>query len=754
MRIAPTLILERMTRIAVILAVMVMVMITPHGLLAMPTGGVVTRGDAHIAQTNTNMTIRQTTLYSVIEWLGFSIAVNETVQYNMPKGGAVMNRVTGKTVSQIDGQIISNGTVYLVNPNGLVFNSKSKVNSQNFIASTIDIDDNIFLKNGKNALPTRPKNRAANPASRITLKGVIEVASRGAAEFFAPNISNQGVIKANLGKVILGGTESLVVDFNGDGLLNFELGPTAVNKVTAVNKDKETANHNPSPPSQSIQVINSGLIAAEGGAVYLTAQAAKDLTNAVVDNEGVIEAKSLVSQGGTVVLMAAGGDVINNGSIDVSGKTGGGAVYLGGDFHGTPLALSQKLGLDRNAMRSFMGPAGHINANATHDGKGGLVVLWGDDATAFQGRITANGGALGGNGGAVEVSGRITLNFNGDVSTTAAFGQRGSLLLDPTDITIANVRQSDVYFCKGGPCKGQLYSHKATSILSVNSLNNLLVTNDVTINANKGNGPATSSGTITIDAGIYWTSGHSLTFEAGTGGIILTNQGTITGNGSVKFATQNGNLELNNYILLSGGKQTSLDFELGSGEVIYMNQNAAIIATSLGKLYNNNNLINNMSLQILRNNNGLLEDDQVMLNPGDILLETTKINPSPAIAPEDATDDEAGDDMGLIVVDESPAASSSKKSTAVRGSKGVFYITNYVDSASETNQTAKSDDASTTKPSESLLLKVGGVGRTQEATNISEALRRFRDDLAVNYLYPMQGNTDLWNNNGLWGGVE
>ena len=54
-----------------------------------------------------------------------------------------------------------------------------------------------------------------------------------------------------------------------------------------------------------------------------------------------------------------------------------------------------------------------LNASALTSGDGGEVVVWSDGHTLMHGSIQARGGAEGGDGGLVEVSGKQMLDFNG-----------------------------------------------------------------------------------------------------------------------------------------------------------------------------------------------------------------------------------------------------------------------------------------------------------------------------------------------------
>ena len=52
-----------------------------------------------------------------------------------------------------------------------------------------------------------------------------------------------------------------------------------------------------------------------------------------------------------------------------------------------------------------------IRADSLEKGNGGLVVLWSQDKTLFDGKIYAQGGTLSGDGGLVETSSKGNLNI-------------------------------------------------------------------------------------------------------------------------------------------------------------------------------------------------------------------------------------------------------------------------------------------------------------------------------------------------------
>ncbi|MDJ0536422.1 MAG: filamentous hemagglutinin N-terminal domain-containing protein [Xenococcaceae cyanobacterium MO_207.B15] len=140
---------------------------------------------------------------------------------------------------------------------------------------------------------------------------------------------------------------------------------------------------------------------------------------------------NLTAPGGRVeVLGTETVALLEDGTIDVSSDTGGGTVLIGGDFQGR--------GTVPNGKRTYVDNNFTIKADALTNGNGGRVIVWADEVTGFYGNISARGGLESGDGGLVEVSGKEHLIFRGNADTSAVNGLPGTLLLDPTNIIIAD----------------------------------------------------------------------------------------------------------------------------------------------------------------------------------------------------------------------------------------------------------------------------------------------------------------------------
>ena len=77
-----------------------------------------------------------------------------------------MNRITGKNPSQILGALQSNGKVFLINPNGIVFGAGSRVDVNGLVASSLNLSDADFLAGNLKFSSSRPTR-----AMSVTLAG-------------------------------------------------------------------------------------------------------------------------------------------------------------------------------------------------------------------------------------------------------------------------------------------------------------------------------------------------------------------------------------------------------------------------------------------------------------------------------------------------------------------------------------------------------------------------------------------------------
>ncbi|MCA1324543.1 filamentous hemagglutinin family protein [Herbaspirillum sp. alder98] len=102
----------------------------------------------------TQVAIEQTAEKAILNWESFNVGKNTTVQFNQ-RGGAqadgsngwiALNRINDPSgrPSQIAGQIKADGSVYLINKNGIIFNGSSQVNTRSLVASSLALSDKQF----------------------------------------------------------------------------------------------------------------------------------------------------------------------------------------------------------------------------------------------------------------------------------------------------------------------------------------------------------------------------------------------------------------------------------------------------------------------------------------------------------------------------------------------------------------------------------------------------------------------------------
>jgi len=268
----------------------------------LPTGGQIVAGSGSIAQSGSALTVNQQTDKIVANWNTFNIGRNASVTFQQPGASSVaLNRILDQNPSQIFGSLRANGQVFLVNPAGIYFGSTATVDVGGLVASSLNISNENFL-GGKYLF------EKAGTTGSILNQGSIRTMDGGYIAFISPAITNEGTLTATGGTVALAAGDKVSLDFTGDKLVSFTVDKGSVDAL----------------------IENKGLIQADGGAVLLTAKAANSLTNAVVNNSGIIEARTLTGKSGRILLLSdmEAGEVIVGGTLDASAPDGGNGGFI------------------------------------------------------------------------------------------------------------------------------------------------------------------------------------------------------------------------------------------------------------------------------------------------------------------------------------------------------------------------------------------------------------------------------------------
>jgi len=491
---------------------------------------------------------------------GFNIGAGHTFSALLPENGAHLSRDITANPSQIFGALnVPRGKFFLVNSSGIFFSPTAQVNAAGLVASSLDMNNQDFLSGNYKFRQT-----GSNPGAVVNA-GTMNIGKNGGA-LLGGAVQNTGVIVAKESSLALASGSEATVSFDDSGMLS-----VLVDKeVTQTVKDSD---------GQAIKdaVLNKGIVKTEGGSIVMTAEAANDIFDSLVNNEGIVEAKSIGSRSGKILLSSKksqgtvktsgtldatglnvgekGGEIVIEGEkvgvmdgavVDASGDLGGGKVNVGGGFQGNDSNI-------RNAQVAYVGQNAPIKADAVTAGDGGEVVVWADDTTRYYGNISAQGGAQSGNGGAVEVSGKGSLDFDGHVDTSAANGQRGTLLLDPKNLTVinsgTNFSAPNLIFSANANGNSTVKASGANSISSQNSGVILQATNDITF----------------TDAVSMTFNNRNLTIQAGRSVLINANISTtsgkitITANDSAGVNNRDGgagNITMGSGVTLNSGGDT------------------------------------------------------------------------------------------------------------------------------------------------------------------------------------------------------
>src|SRR4028119_2291443 len=484
----------------------------------------------------------------------FGLSEGQTANFlTNPNIQNILGRITGGNPSLINGLIQvtgGNSNLFLMNPAGMIFGPSSSLNvlgSFNATTATgIGFGNNQwFSAIGNNNWATligTPNSFAftSSQGGSIVNSGNLTVTPGESLSLVAGTVVNTGQLNAPFGNILISAVpgDNLVRISQAGNLLSLDIQPTATggslpnNWTQPVLSLPELLTGKGAPQATSLTVNPNGEVVLAGNvAVPGTAGTAIASGNLNVSGD----------TGGNVNILGEKVGVIA-GNINANGLNGGGNVLIGGDYQG--------LGTVPNAWRTFVSTDSTINADAVSNGNGGRVIVWADETTRFKGNITARGGLFSGNGGFAEVSGKQSLDFQGLVDLRSTFGISGTLLLDPTDITISTGPNADGTFLDGAFPEERVFAPAGgTSMINNVTLQNQLEKGNVTISTESD---ARSAGDITVSAPVDWDNSNSLTLQANNNIIVNKSITNYSGNGALTLKAGN-EISVNAKLLTTGG---------------------------------------------------------------------------------------------------------------------------------------------------------------------------------------------------------
>ncbi len=515
---------------------------------ANPSGASIRFGDISIQQQGDLLQVYQGTNQGIIDWNSFSIDPGQTTQFIQPGvNSATLNRVTGQLSSNIYGKLLANGRVFLINPNGILIGQSGMINVAGFTASTLDLSDQNFLDGGDMTYRGDSQARVVNLGSISAFDG--DVFLVGA------QIVNSGSISAPRGTVGLAAGNDVLIAESGSERV-FVRGASGGSKEDGVlNRGTIEANvaelKSYGGNIYGMAVKNEGRVAAtgvsrEGGQIFLRAGGGSRVRTSgtlvakksdgggtvtvesgpggVTEVAGTIDVSSEVGNGGSAVVLGESVGILEGGLVIADGETGGGSIYIGGGRRGQNPDFM-------NATDVNVAEGARLTANAIGAGDGGEVIVYAGNRLEFSGQASSRGGALMGNGGFIELSGKnevVIPALSRQIDLSSPRGLSGTLLIDPGFISIVpSSAESE------GSNSNEIVDGEINSFLA--SMGNLMI--EAFSEVEGGPGDIVLQDMVDIN----WSTSNRLSFTA-EGDFSMLGSSTINGGGDLVIKTSTINL--------------------------------------------------------------------------------------------------------------------------------------------------------------------------------------------------------------------
>lgn len=509
-------------------------------------------------------------------------------QFSVPTGGTayfnnaldiqnIISRVTGKSISDIDGLIQANGTanLFLINPNGIIFGKNASLNiGGSFVATTAQAiefkNQGFFSADNLNT----PELLTVNPSAFLFNQIAAPIQNNSAASAgVAPSGNESFGLRVRDGQSLLLVGGNIIMD---RGVLNafgghIELGGLAGQGTVGLNTDNNLSLSFPNNVELAdvlfTNAAEANVRANNGGSISITARNI-DINNFSKLDGGLERNLGFPgAQAGDIKLHAQGIITLTNGFV--SNTVDAGAVGNSGDINITAdsLFLNDGAQLDTSILRqsSLLNPltqgnAGNVNVNVrdtvSFDRKvGGIRFTTTGAFSRVEDRAV-------GNGGEINITARALLVKNGAVldASNSGRGSAGTINLNARDTVSIDGDDSSVKL-------GTVDQNSVIGILSKE--NNISIT--------------TNSLSITNGAQVSTSTDG----KRSAGDIIIT-----ASNVEVSGVSKNGNF-FSRLTTSTGGDGAGGDLKITTGKLVIRDAGQVSSGTSSGSTGNGGTLIIN-----------------------------------------------------------------------------------------------------------------------------------------------------------------
>ncbi len=328
---------------------------------ALPHGGMVTKGVATLSYSTSKLLVTQSTSSASYSWQSFNVGSSQAVTYRTPGAKSVsMNYIGGTTPALISGKVTSNGILYFMDANGIVFGQGSEISAAGVRAYGA-------------ASPTAP------PSGAVTNAGTLSVAPGGEVVLVGTSVGNSGTITAPGGEVVMASGKMVT------------LSQTSGSSFSVMT-------------SGGGSVDDSGVVSAEtvgGRTGQIVLQSGMDSGTTTLESTAVLDASAPNGgNGGQIVINASGVVLDNTEPINVSAPYGTkGTVRVDPNYilSGTTLDICNAAGLEYldGNQSSYLSDTINLEANMNLGGSYSWTPL-GNSSSSFTGTFNGNGYAMGG----------------------------------------------------------------------------------------------------------------------------------------------------------------------------------------------------------------------------------------------------------------------------------------------------------------------------------------------------------------------